>query len=158
MTKRVAPYPFPEHRREAVAGAMAFWFRSPHRIEGTCRAAAMGFNRTWKFIEDARRSDANLVCVCPRCGHRVVFERETLISILSALNVNPLVEIAASKLRCSACRHRGCILEMTGRPDAEAIELRAGDSLPPRGLRVSISQWCKMNEHERRRLRRMARS
>lgn len=117
----------------------------------------MPFNRRFDFVHDARRYGANLVCVCPRCGHRVAFERETLIAVVEQLGINPMVEVVAARLRCTGCRRRGCVLELSERPDPTALELRDGASLPPPGLRISITRWCQLDESERKRLRRAAR-
>lgn len=115
----------------------------------------MGFNRRFRFVYDAARYRADFVLVCPRCRHRVVIERRTLISIFAAWRINPLIENAQGRLRCTACRRRGCIIEITQEGSSAALQLREGDSLPVKG--VSISQWCRMDENERRRLRRLAR-
>lgn len=115
----------------------------------------MGFNRRFRFVYDADRYKADFVLACPRCGHRVVVERSTLISIFAAWRVNPLVENAQGRLRCTACRRRGCIIEITQEGSSAALRLREGDSLPVKG--VSITNWCQMDEIDRRRLRRLAR-
>ena len=115
----------------------------------------MGFNRRFRFIYDADRYKADFVLACPRCGHKAVVERRTLQSIFAAWGVNAMVENAQGRLRCSACRRRGCILEITQEGSPEALRLRDSDSLPVKG--VSITKWCQMDARERRRLRRLVR-
>jgi uncharacterized protein YbaR (Trm112 family) len=114
----------------------------------------MGFNRCFFFVYDGAKYRADFVLVCPRCKHRVVIERETLLAILRALEVNPDVAVAGGKLRCTACRKRGCILEITREGSLEALRLGDDETLPHKGLRISITQWLKMPEAERRRMRR----
>ena len=100
----------------------------------------MGFNRRFRSLHDADRYQADFALICPRCGYQVLFERQTLIAILRAKQVNPDVAVAGARLRCTACGKRGCIIELAPEGTAEALKLRDGDSLPLPGL--SISQWC----------------
>lgn len=117
----------------------------------------MGHNRRYRNLYDADRYDADFVVFCSRCGYRVMFERRTLIAIFSARGVNLDVTVAGAKLRCTACRHRGGTIELTAGGTTEALRLSDGDSLPPQELKVSITQWCRMTENERKRIRRLVR-
>lgn len=115
----------------------------------------MGHNRRFRRVEDAARYGGDIAVQCPRCRREVIFDRETFLAILHWKRVSTDREIAGARLRCTACGRRGCIIELAAPDLPGRLKLHDGDRLPPDG--ISISQWCTMGWHERKRYIRMLR-
>gem|GEM_PF-5192253 len=118
----------------------------------------MGHNKTYKFLADAERYDADFLVVCWnwRCRRRVVIDRATLLAVIGHKRINSWVEIAETKMRCLRCDHRGATIKLTPGGSPQAIKLQPGAPLPPKG--VGLVDWClAADDVERKRLIRQAR-
>lgn len=117
----------------------------------------MGQNRRFRFLQDAVAYEADFVLLCPRCKHRLYIEYLTFFTIAVALGLDQLVQKAGQRLRCTRCGKRGGTVELARRGYSGTVRLSDGDSLPPRGVRIALGDWCRMPEDERQRLRRLMR-
>ncbi len=115
----------------------------------------MGFNRRFRTITDASRYDADIVIACRGCRHTVVIDFQTIMAIVRDRRINPALEVAPGRFKCSRCYRRWPVIEITARGDSRTISLKDGDPLPPRG--VSITAWIRGHAADRKRLIRMAR-
>lgn len=115
----------------------------------------MGNNRNFKFVSDAQRYNADILLICRSCRRRVIVERATFLAILDDRKINDWLEVAEQRMRCLSCYRRGATIELTPEGSTQAVKLREGDPLPPKG--VSIVAWCLADAYERKRLVREAR-
>ena len=115
----------------------------------------MGHNRRYRCVGDAYRYGADFVVKCRRCGREEVFAQASFIEMMAVLGLGSDPERIGRKLRCTACRYRGAIVELAAPNLPGRLSLAKGDALPPSG--VSITRWCKMGDGDRRRYRRALR-
>jgi len=115
----------------------------------------MGFNRRYRSLIDASKYGADFALICRRCGREVIIERDSFIEMMAAIGAGSDPVSIGARLRCTACRYRGALVELAP-PDApNRLRLRKGDALPPAGM--SLTRWLKMTNEERRSYRRMLR-
>lgn len=115
----------------------------------------MGHNRRYRCLGDAARYGADFSLRCRRCGREVAIERDSFIEMMAALGLGSDPERIGSRLRCTACGYRGAIVELAAPNLPGRLSLAKGDALPPKG--VSITDWCKMSDGDRKRYRRALR-
>ncbi len=106
----------------------------------------MGHNIRFRTLHDAAQYQADFAIICRACGREVVVERLTLITIAQCWQLSTDRETLSARLRCTACRKRGCRLEYAPPGGVRTLRLEAGMLTPPRG--VSISQWLKWSRDE----------
>lgn len=112
-----------------------------------CSGLYMGHNRRYRTLHDASRYAADFALICRGCGREVIIEQRTFIYIVQALGLPSDVAALGSRLRCTACRCRPCIVEITAGGSPRALKLHDGDKLPPKG--VSITDWLKWDHRQR---------
>ena len=115
----------------------------------------MGHNRRFRSLEDAARYGANFALICRACRREVIVERRTFIEMMDAIGAGADPAAIGFRLRCTACRHRGGIVELAPADTPNLLKLHDGDALPPKGM--SVTQWLKMSNEERKRYRRALR-
>lgn len=120
-----------------------------------CAARDVGHNRRYRSLHDAGRYGADFALICRRCGREVVIERDSFIEMMAALGAGTDPERIGARLRCTACHHRGALVELAPPDTPNRLRLREGDALPPKG--VSLTAWLKMTDGARRRHRRSLR-
>lgn len=113
----------------------------------------MNIRREW--LEDAVTSNADFALQCPRCPREVVIERTTFRAIASAWGIGKHQKEIASRLRCTGCGHRPCRLVYASRGRPEALTLRDGDPMPPKGF--PLARWFTLPKGEQRRIQRSMR-
>lgn len=106
----------------------------------------MGHNVRFRGLHDASHYGADFAIICRACGREVVIERQTLITIVQCWKLSTDRETLSARLRCTACRKRGCRLEYAPQGTPHALRLADGMLTPPRG--VSISQWLKSSRDQ----------
>ncbi len=103
----------------------------------------MGHNIRFKSLSDASHYSADFALICRACGREVIIERQTLIGIVGHWRLPNDREALSARLRCTACRKRGCRIEYAPQGTPHALKLDPGKLTPPRG--VSITQWLKLD-------------
>lgn len=106
-------------------------------------------------LSEAAALRADIRVICRGCGHRALFDRATFLAVLAHKRLGDHRERVARRLVCRRCYRRGATVELVPEGDPDALRLRDGDPLPPRG--VSVSDWCRAGSAQRRRLVRQAR-
>jgi hypothetical protein len=114
----------------------------------------VGHNRRFRDLNDAARYGANFALICRACRREVIIERRSFIEMMHAIGAGRDPQAIGSRLRCTACHHRGGIVELAP-PETPHLKLDDGDTLPPKG--ISLTTWLKMSNGERRRYRRALR-
>lgn len=113
----------------------------------------MGHNVRFKSLQDASTYAADVAIICRACGPEVVIERRSFLIIAGHWKLPNDRELLSARLRCTACRKRGCRIEYAPHGSPHALKLEDGMLTPTRG--VSISQWLKLDrdgqldQHER---------
>ena len=106
-------------------------------------------------LSDAIALRADIVVTCRGCAHRELFDRATFLALLAHTAIGDERARVAQRLVCRRCYRRGATVTLIAEGAPDALRLRDGDPLPPRG--VSISDWCRAGSAQRRRLVRQAR-
>lgn len=115
----------------------------------------MGHNRRFRSLEDAGRYRADFALICRACRREVIIERRSFIEMMHAIGAGADPAAIGARLRCTACHHRGGIVELAPAGTPNRLKLNAGDALPPKG--ISVTRWLKMSNDERKRYRRALR-
>ena len=115
----------------------------------------MGHNRRFRDLNDAARYRADFALICRACRREVIIERHSFIEMMHAIGAGRDPAAIGSRLRCTACHHRGGIVELAPANTPNLLKLHDGDALPPKGM--SVTQWLKMGNAERKRYRRALR-
>lgn len=110
----------------------------------------MGHNIRFRTLYDAAHYRADFAIICRACGREVVIERTTLIAIAQVWKLAIDRETLSARLRCTACRKRGCRLEYAPQGGVRTLRLAPGAPPPPRG--VSITRWLTLSPDDQRAL------
>ncbi len=121
------------------------------RLRSNLAPLRQGFDR----LSEAEARRADILIICRGCKRRELFDRATFLAVLRHKNIADDRERVSRRMTCRKCYGRGALVELVREGAPEALRLREGDPLPPKG--VSLSDWCRAGSAARRRLVRQAR-